>query len=358
MRSYYQEQVNKMLEAQYPRPEVVEPVKLPTLFKVLHVDIHGHDARHRLATGQNLVGYSAHGGHGKWDVPVEQPDGTWKPGRWRRVDSRVVPCQVGLHVATLEDLDYWRFSRGGEEFVYEVEVGKGEIVWSNETRGNKWATNRVRLLRRIDMSLAPVIPEDDREQRHIRYTSELKAGKMLRDEVRGELIADKLADRKLSVLDKSDREAIEQSQASCETMDEFVAVVARIQRRIGLDFKVAAAQQERYEFYGQKVPETEKRLRRYSRQLNELSNMGSADCYSPFGSSRQHMGAVLLSQRHARYSQIVEKVMADEQSRLDELQVNRLRGQDAWVEEVRRQLPHLVLESESDLADHQRRFLA
>lgn len=42
-----------------------------------------------------------------WPLPTRRPDGSWEPGAWVRVRSRLEPCVRGLHACTIGQLPRW-----------------------------------------------------------------------------------------------------------------------------------------------------------------------------------------------------------------------------------------------------------
>jgi hypothetical protein len=85
-----------------------------------------------------------------WTLPVQQPDGSWKPGRWveARKGQRVQYRSNGLHLCSPEQLGYWvrHFAAARQE---PVEL----IAWVVEYEGavdvglHGIAVRRARLVR-------------------------------------------------------------------------------------------------------------------------------------------------------------------------------------------------------------------
>lgn len=81
-----------------------------------------------------------------WDLPKQNADGSWTPGRWSAVKGLVRYRANGLHVCAVEQLAYWQSHLRGREMVawvceYDGHVSRGK---------NGVAARRVRLLRPWD----------------------------------------------------------------------------------------------------------------------------------------------------------------------------------------------------------------
>jgi immunity protein 5 of polymorphic toxin system len=94
----------------------------PTLFKV---------------TGED--GSACHGGSGRWDLPK---DG--KPGAWKTVSGKLIPCERGLHLCRPTDLVYWLGPA-----VWEAEVDGDERIVVDGNDG-KVVVRKARLIRRLE----------------------------------------------------------------------------------------------------------------------------------------------------------------------------------------------------------------
>jgi hypothetical protein len=79
-------------------------------------------------------GEPVHGGSGKWSLPRGA-----KPGAWREVTGKVVPCENGLHLLRAQDIGHW-FREG---VLWEVEAGPERI-----DHGDKIVVRKARLLRK------------------------------------------------------------------------------------------------------------------------------------------------------------------------------------------------------------------
>jgi hypothetical protein len=81
------------------------------------------------------------GGRGPWSLPTKRPDGSWKPGTWRRVKGPLVMCHNGLHFCINE----------GQLIKY-----LGPALFEGQCRGrrqysdNKIVVREARLVRRIE----------------------------------------------------------------------------------------------------------------------------------------------------------------------------------------------------------------
>ena len=79
----------------------------------------------------------------EWDLPTQQADGSWAPGKWSAVKGTIEYRKRGLHVAMPDQIAYWQGHL----------KGKRMIVWVCEYDGNTsigmhgFAARRVRLLR-------------------------------------------------------------------------------------------------------------------------------------------------------------------------------------------------------------------
>lgn len=78
-----------------------------------------------------------------WDLPVQMPDGSWKPGAWHRQAGEIEYRKRGLHVCSSRQVPFWtKHLRRHRLTAWVVEVG-GPM-----DRGpNGWAVRRARLVR-------------------------------------------------------------------------------------------------------------------------------------------------------------------------------------------------------------------
>jgi len=84
-------------------------------------------------------GCACHGGHGKWHLPKQLPDGTWKPGRWMPNIKDPIPCERGYHLFERKNVLNWL-----GDTCYEAEY-RGVMVG----RGDKIVVESARLLRPV-----------------------------------------------------------------------------------------------------------------------------------------------------------------------------------------------------------------
>ena len=84
-------------------------------------------------------GRSCNGGSSKWSLPVLQPDGTYKPGRWMQRIANIEPCRRGYHVFERKDILRWI-----NQTLYECEI-RGETI----DHGDKTVAESCRLLRPV-----------------------------------------------------------------------------------------------------------------------------------------------------------------------------------------------------------------
>jgi hypothetical protein len=82
-------------------------------------------------------GRSCNGGNSKWSLPVLQPDGTYKPGRWMRTIKDIEPCTRGYHVFERKDILQWFNAT-----LYECEI-RGAAI----DHGDKIVAESCRLIR-------------------------------------------------------------------------------------------------------------------------------------------------------------------------------------------------------------------
>jgi hypothetical protein len=80
------------------------------------------------------TGHPVHGGTGKWPLPHGA-----KPGAWRKITGKLVPCQNGLHVLRPTDISSWL----RPSTLWEVEVG-AEVI----DHGDKLVVREARLVRK------------------------------------------------------------------------------------------------------------------------------------------------------------------------------------------------------------------
>ena len=95
-------------------------------------------------------GSPIHGGTGRWPLPTRHADGSWTPGRPRRVRGEIVPCQDGLHFCTLSQAIEW-IREGAVPFLVQY---RGPLL----DHGDKVVAAEARLVRRLAW--------DDRLARH------------------------------------------------------------------------------------------------------------------------------------------------------------------------------------------------
>lgn len=78
-----------------------------------------------------------------WDLPTQNADGSWTPGRWTAVKGAVQYRGNGLHICGVDQIAYWT----------KHLRGKVLVTWVCEYDGNVsigahgFAARRVRLLR-------------------------------------------------------------------------------------------------------------------------------------------------------------------------------------------------------------------
>jgi len=95
------------------------------------------------------TGAPLHGGTGSWS----KPRGT-RPGAWREVTGKVVPCKNGLHLLRAQDIRTWL--RTG--VLWEVEAGPERI-----DHGDKIVVRKARLVRKaatIDAKVLRLLAAD------------------------------------------------------------------------------------------------------------------------------------------------------------------------------------------------------
>lgn len=87
-------------------------------------------------------GVSYNGGNYKYDLPKQNEDGSWKPGKWtkRIAKAKVSMCNNGYHLTTTPK--DW-FQTGAKIFLAEA---KDIMGWE----GDKCVCAQVRLLEQID----------------------------------------------------------------------------------------------------------------------------------------------------------------------------------------------------------------
>ena len=79
-------------------------------------------------------GEPVHGGKGSWSLPRGK-----RPGAWREVTGKLVPCHNGLHLLRAQDIARW-FHEG---VLWEVEAGPERV-----DHGDKIVVRRARLVRK------------------------------------------------------------------------------------------------------------------------------------------------------------------------------------------------------------------
>jgi hypothetical protein len=84
-------------------------------------------------------GRSCHGGDMEWSLPKQKRDGSWRPGKWHKLDGPVAICERGLHLTT-EPLEWFRID--GD--TYEAEA-KGIAA----READKCVASAARLLRPV-----------------------------------------------------------------------------------------------------------------------------------------------------------------------------------------------------------------
>ena len=88
-------------------------------------------------------GGPVHGGSGKWSLPKGA-----RPGAWREVTGKLVPCSNGLHVLRGQDISHWL----REGVLWNVEVGTEQI-----DHGDKIVVRKARLLSKAAVIDAKVL---------------------------------------------------------------------------------------------------------------------------------------------------------------------------------------------------------
>jgi hypothetical protein len=88
-------------------------------------------------------GEPVHGGSGKWSLPRGA-----KPGAWREVTGKIVPCRNGLHLLRAQDIGRWL----AEGVLWEVEAGTEQI-----DHGDKIVVRKARLVRKAAVIDAKVV---------------------------------------------------------------------------------------------------------------------------------------------------------------------------------------------------------
>jgi hypothetical protein len=73
----------------------------------------------------NEDGTPCNGGSGKWNLPAQNPDGSWTPGEWMPKLTDLVPCEHGYHLCREADLVQWL----------------GLTIWEAEHRGEMLVTD-------------------------------------------------------------------------------------------------------------------------------------------------------------------------------------------------------------------------
>ena len=79
-------------------------------------------------------GEPIHGGSGKWSLPRGK-----RPGAWREVTGKLVPCSNGLHLLRAQDISRWL----REGVLWEAEAGTESI-----DHGDKIVVRKARLVRK------------------------------------------------------------------------------------------------------------------------------------------------------------------------------------------------------------------
>lgn len=81
-----------------------------------------------------------------WDLPTQNADGTWTPGKWASVKGLVRYRRNGLHVCAAKQLAFWFGHLKGREMQTWI------CEYDGHTNAGRWgfAARRVRLLRPWD----------------------------------------------------------------------------------------------------------------------------------------------------------------------------------------------------------------
>lgn len=83
-----------------------------------------------------LEGACVNGGAGTWPLPTDT-----EPGKWWKVSGPLVPCQNGLHLASLSQLPHWLRWSTPDTVIFRAET-EGKVI---EAEG-KYVARKVRLL--------------------------------------------------------------------------------------------------------------------------------------------------------------------------------------------------------------------
>ena len=93
----------------------------------------------------NEDGTPHNGGHGVYNLPTKNADGSWTPGEWMpEVQGELVLCKNAYHLCRERDLIYWIGPA-----LYEAEADSDKIE-DNVPPETKIGVRRVRLLRRVE----------------------------------------------------------------------------------------------------------------------------------------------------------------------------------------------------------------
>jgi hypothetical protein len=139
-------------------------------------------------------GAPLHGGSGKWSLPKGD-----KPGAWRSVKGKLVPCENGLHLLRAQNISTWLLPG----VLWEVKAGRERI-----DHGDKTVVRRARLVRRaatIDDKVLRLLAADFAE--HVlpifekRYPKDMRPRDAIaaaRAYARGEIGVDELREKQIA----------------------------------------------------------------------------------------------------------------------------------------------------------------
>lgn len=81
-------------------------------------------------------GESIHGGDLTWSLPTQKKDGSWKPGKWAKVEGDIDVCSNGLHLTT----------EPGRWYTIDCVCYAAEGKGASDSEGDKTAFAQARLL--------------------------------------------------------------------------------------------------------------------------------------------------------------------------------------------------------------------